>query len=65
MFHSPAFPAKAGTQTLSLRRKTARWLPAFVGAVEIVEEDPLTQPSPPEGGEGFIVLALSLWERVG
>ena len=57
LFHSPAFPAKAGTQTLSLRRKTARWLPAFVGALEIAGDDPLTQPSPPEGGEGLFVLS--------
>ena len=28
-------------------------------------DDPLTPPSPPEGGEGLSVLALSLWERVG
>ncbi|MEY3260127.1 MAG: hypothetical protein RIT46_956, partial [Pseudomonadota bacterium] len=27
--------------------------------------NPLTQPSPPEGGEGLSVLALSLWEGVG
>ncbi len=35
------------------------------GVVQRSVDDPLTQPSPPEGGEGFIVLALSLWERVG
>jgi hypothetical protein len=30
-----------------------------------IVDDPLTQPSPPEGGEGLSALALSLWERVG
>ncbi len=46
------FPAKAGTLNLSLRRSSTRWIPAFAGnAVERVWM-PLTQPSPPEGGEG-------------
>ena len=45
-----AFPAKAGSQTRSRGREVRA---------------PLSQPSPPQGGEGLSVLALSLWERVG
>jgi hypothetical protein len=65
--HSTLFPAQAGTQTLSLRRETARRTPAFAGhAVEgSWMNTPHSQPSPPQGGKGLYFLALSLWERVG
>ncbi len=49
------FPAKAGTQTLALRREVARWTPSFVGnaAQRSWMITPLSQPSPPQGGKGL------------
>ena len=49
------FPAKAGTQTLALRRETARWTLRFVGnaAERSWMNTPLSQPSPPQGGKGL------------
>ena len=50
---SSVFPAKAGTQTLSLRQETAYWTLAFVGTQRRVDEYPHSQPSPPQGGKGL------------
>ena len=68
------FPAKAGTQTFSLKGKFNQGPRQSTGLLRYARNDaveravgviPLTQPSPPEGGEGLPALALSLWERVG
>ena len=57
------FPAKAGTQTRTLRRKAAR---SFSGGVaKRFVDDPPPHPLPLKGARAYYLLAPSLWERVG
>ncbi len=52
---SSAFPAKAGTQTLTHHLESIIWIPAFAGnaAERVVDEHPHFQPSPPKGAKGL------------
>ena len=53
---SSAFPAEAGTQTLTHHLESMIWIPAFAGnaAERVVDEHPPhSQPSPPQGGKGL------------
>ncbi len=59
----PVLPAKAGTQTLSHRLKTARWPHAWSGDLE--ENKALTQPSPTGRGLEQISPRPLQGERVG
>jgi hypothetical protein len=61
------FPAKAGTQTLSRWRDVTYW-PTLLWEMQRWGQwmTPSPNPLPLKGARAFpLVLALSLWERVG
>ena len=56
MLLTSVFPAQAGTQTLSLRREAAHWIPALGGNVAerlVDEHPPLPTLSPSRGEMSF------------
>ena len=56
MLLTSVFPAQAGTQTLSLRREAAHWIPALGGnaaEVAVDEHPPLPTLSPSRGERAF------------
>jgi hypothetical protein len=51
------FPREGGDPDPFSVREGLGYILLFAGnAIERTRDDPLTQPSPPQGGEGFIVL---------